>query len=125
MTPSVLPGKSKPLFSGLDRLLEFRAIQVQLVQVVSRVTDIPRCQQQACNRQFLDSIGICARCVKHRHTAFGHSLYRNIVDTGSGAPNRSNRLRDIHVMHLVGTQYNRIRIRNPGCHFVSLPRQAT
>ena len=67
-------------------------------------------QQQRCQHQLLDRVGVGSRGVKHRHTLLGHSSHWDIVDTRPRPSDGLDCLRYLHFMHLVRAHQNSIRV---------------
>jgi hypothetical protein len=105
------------------RLADLGVAAGELLRELPRRTDVTRRQQHAGDHQFLHGIGVRARGVEHWDAELAELVHRNIVHARAGTPDRLERLRNLHVMHLEGTQQDTIRLLQVGGYLELVGRQ--
>ena len=81
--------------------------------------------QHSGNDEFFDRVRICPRRIEYRNAQGTQFINRNIIDAGTSPAHRCQRFRDLHVMHVVRTQDDRVGMRDLGCDLVAFAREMT
>ena len=115
---------NKLLLAGFDRFLQVFAGLLERLHIVARIAQVSGADQHARDHEFLDRVGICTRRVEHGNAAMREHVAGNVVGAGPGPADCRNRIRDLHVVHVVRTQQDCVRVRDLGRHLVALARQA-
>ena len=94
----------------LDPCLEVRCILGQCIDEANGRDHVASAEQQRRQHQFFHCIGVRPGRIEHGHASLRHLSHGDIVGSGARPANGLDGGRDCHVVHIVGTKQNGIRI---------------